>query len=332
VDNQVVEEVNHQHIASLVKLLAGTSDDYYRTTLSNAGFYKDTGAGTAATATNTGFATKKALAAGSNQMEFHRPLKHMFGFCNVDKIMTNMRVSIVLTRNSHANMIFQDNAADNGNKVSINRVRLYVPTVTPSIQALSQIEGKLNAGFTQRLEWLKVNCYKSPLFQAGDTTPQWRISNSSVKPRHVFIAIQKQSQDQNEEENNQIFSTQNVTEVFMRVNSEQVPREKIETDYNAASKSTTRAYSLFQKYKNRFGDSDSGSLVNNVDFSSGLYNIYYFDLTRIEPTAFHTSGQADLEVRMRRTGNDAMVMYAVVCSEAEATVSGVGSQLRLEMM
>ena len=119
----------------------------------------------------------------------------------------------------------------------------------------------------------------------------------------------------------------------MRVNSEQVPREKIETDYNSATKSTTRAYSLFQKYKNRFGDSDSGSLVNNVDFSSGLYNIYYFDLSRIDPVSYHAgSASADLEVRCRRTGNDPMVMYAVVCSEAEATVSGVGSQLRLEMM
>jgi phosphoheptose isomerase len=143
--------------------------------------------------------------------------------------------------------------------------------------------------------------------------------------------FQKSSQLNDEEQNNMVFSHQNISSLQLSVNSENVPREAYEIDYNTATKSVGRVYHDFEMYKNAFNDSNSGSLVNETDFSSGLYNIYHFNLSEVNPAALHGDA-ADLTLKGRRTGNDAIYVYAVVCGEREAVVSGFGSQLRMELM
>ena len=326
-DNQVIETVNHQHIGNLMLMLAGSSEDYYKTTLSNTGLALESDA----TFTSTGFVARKAKAAGSNMMEFTLPLKHMFGFCNTDKITRGVRYEVVLTRNSHPDMIQQDNAATGDSEVHIDLCTLWCPTVQPSIQATQYLENKLNEGAEARLQWMGRSVYRSPLFQGNDTTPTWRITNNAVKPRHVFIGFQPSANQNNNELSNQVFDHQNLTEISLKVNSETVPREKIELDYNAATKSVGRAYKLFQDYKNVFNNESDGSLVSESDWSSGLYNIYHFTLEHLDPNALY-NGAADIEVRARRTGNTAGYFFCVICSEKEAVISGTSNQMRMELI
>ena len=51
---------------------------------------------------------------------------------------------MVLYRNTHANMVHQAAAAPAGTQVFIERVRLWCPIIRPSLQAVVDIENKLN--------------------------------------------------------------------------------------------------------------------------------------------------------------------------------------------
>ena len=118
----------------------------------------------------------------------------------------------------------------------------------------------------------------------------------------------------------------------MRVNSVQVPREKIECDFSNNNKNVNRAYQLFEDYKNQFNDTQNGSLVSLNDFHS-LTPIFHFDLSREDKAIFNVNGGADLEVRGRKSGASSD-QYAVVLimSEREAVVSGASNNMRLELL
>lgn len=339
VDGQIIEEVNFAPQASTMRFLAECSDDYYRTTGSNMGFYKDTGTGSNVPANNTGFASRRALADNGKNMTFYLPLKHLFGYCTVDKVTKSLRHTLSLTKATRANMIHQNTGNANANEiltgtdVFISKVRLWTPVVRPSLEVISSLESSLNQGFSQKLDWLANNSYRSGEYDANNTTINWRIANASVNPKHVLVAFQQVSQENNEEASTTTFTHENVTNIQLRVNSQQVPREELEVDFGATTTDTARAYQMFNTMANKFNSTTEGSLVNSIDFSSGLYTIYCFNLTHIDPAVFNVSGSCDLELRIRKgvsAGN--LRIFANVLSDREAVVSGAGGNLKLEML
>ena len=331
VDNQVVSSIQHQQIANLMLTLAGQSDDYYRTNQSV--FHKDTGAPNLAAGdvNNTGYTVKKAIYADSKFVEAVLPLKEIFGYCSQDKVDRGLRYEILLTKASDANMIFQDANGGDASKVYIDDVSVWVPKVVPSIQATQMLENSMNMGQVIRKEWLGRQAFRSPLLAANDTSISWRIQNSSVKPRHVFVAFQNSIQINAITQNNMVFSHQNVNSLYLNVNTEQCPREAYRCDFTPATKSIGRVRRDFEEFNNVFHDETSGSLVNETDFASGLYTIFHFDLSNVSPDVMHGDA-ADLTLRGTRTGTNACYIYAVVCGEKEASVSGFGSSLRMELM
>ena len=189
----------------------------------------------------------------------------------------------------------------------------------------------MNMGQVIRKEWLGRQAFRSPLLAANDTSISWRIQNSSVKPRHVFVAFQNSTQINSHTANNMVFSHQNVNSLFLNVNTDQYPREAYRCDFTPATKTIGRVRRDFEEYNNVFHDETSGSLVNEIDFASGLYTIFHFDLSNVNPDVMHGDA-ADLTLRGTRTGTNACYIYAVVCGEKEASVSGFGSSLRMELL
>ena len=331
VDNQVVSSIQHQQIANLMLTLASQSDDYYRTNQSV--FHKDTGAPNLAAgdAANVGYTVKKAIYSDSKFVEAVLPLKEMFGYCSQDKCDRGLRYEILLTKASDANMIFQDANGGDASKVYIDDVSVWCPKIVPSIQATQMLENSMNMGQVIRKEWLGRQAFRSPLLAANDTSISWRIQNSSVKPRSVFVAFQNSTQINSHTANNMVFSHQNVNSLFLNVNTDQYPREAYRCDFTPATKTIGRVRRDFEEYNNVFHDETSGSLVNEIDFASGLYTIFHFDLSNVNPDVMHGDA-ADLTLRGTRTGTNACYIYAVVCGEKEASVSGFGSSLRMELL
>jgi hypothetical protein len=338
VDGQIIEETNFCPQATTMRFLAESSDDYYRTSGSAMGFYKDTGTGSNVPANNAGFTTRRAIADNGKNMTMYIPIKHLFGYACVDKITKGLRHTLSLTKSSRANMIHQNtgNAGAQlatGTDVYFSKIRLWTPVCRPSLSVISSIEGKLNQGFSQKMNWLANNSYRSGEFAAANTTINWRIANAAVNPKTVFVAFQLVSKDNDETESPVVFSHENVTEIELRVNSQAVPKERLQVDYAAATVDAARAYHMFNQHANQFNDNQNGSLVNYTDYSSGLYAIYRFDLGHIDPAVFAVSGSADLELRVRKTASAGNIrIFANVLGEREAVISGASNSLRLEML
>mgnify|MGYP001569304549 CR=1 FL=1 len=330
IDNQVIEEVQHPGIASTMRALAEWSADYANTAGSNMGWYQDTGTGTAVTADNVGFASRQALHTNSQQITLYMPLKHLFGYCqDVDKVTKGLRFSLVLNKNQAGNSIHSGVGAPANALVHINKIQLWVATVKPSLEMVSRIEGRLAQGFTQKLNWRGMSMYRSPSFQ--EATPSYRITTNITQPTNVFVGIQTTATDGAQGSNNQIFSSNGLTEAELRVNNVQYPREKLTMDFTANSVDTGRMYQMFQSYKNKFHDNENGNLVNIVDFNS-IYPLVHFDLTNVEKSVFNVNGGCDLEFRCRQSAGTAVQFYVLVLHEREAVAHSNGSQIRLEQL
>merc|ERR1711991_360789 len=257
----------------------------------------------------------------------------MGGFCSQNKCTRGLRHQIVLYRNTHGNMIHQDANAAANSKVYIERIRLWCPVVKPSLQAVVDIESKLNQSMPMRMDWEARNMYRSGTIGANDLSFEYRVTTSVSSPTHVFVTFQGTQVDDDEELNNQIFQHQNLSSAELRINSVQVPKEKLETSFAAASKNVARAYQMFESYKNKFDDSETGSVVTRSDYSS-IYPILHFDLTKqVGDNVFNVNGGCDITFRGTRSaaGTDTHVLVLVL-SDRSAQVTGASNNLRLELL
>ncbi len=338
VDNQLVESVQFANIASQMHNLATIGPNYKNTTGAQMNMHLDENTGDseanpAAAGFNAGFKTRKDLGAAGNLQTFYYPTRHLWGYAAQNKCTRGLRHQITLYRNTHANMIHQDGAAAANSKVFIERVRLWCPVVRPSLEAIVNIEQKLNSGMPMKMSWEARNMYRSGTIGAADLNFEYRITTSLVNPTHVFIAMQPTAVDDAETFNNATFTSQNLTEAELRINSVQVPKEKLEVSFPAASRNIARAYQMFEDYKNKFGDSETGSCVSRSSYTV-LYPILHFDLTKtVEDATFNVNGGCDIAFRGRRSaaGND-MHVYALVLSDRTANVTGPANNLRLELL
>ncbi len=331
-----VESINFANVAAQMKFLTEVGDDYLRTSGTNMGVYLDRGtAGTAVPASNSGYSARKDKAASGYSMTFYAPLKHLFGYCTNGKVTRGLKHTIILTRASHANMLHVDGSATAGSKVFIESVKIWVPTVVPSLSVIQNYENKMLQGFSQKINFESMNCYRSGVFQATDQTPVFRVTTAIAHPTALIFGIQASATDNNEQANNQIFLNSQITEFEVRLNNTQIPREKLITSYTAAAGSGLnygRAYQRFQDYNNKFNDSQTGSCVNLDEFKD-LYNLYVVDLKHIPPMVYNSNNSADVEVRLRRkSGQSAIHIYCLIMSDTECVVSGTSGEIRLDKL
>ena len=207
-------------------------------------------------------------------------------------------------------------------------MQLWVPTIKPSLQVVQSIENRLAQGFTQKLNYESMNMYRSPSFQ--ETTPSYRITTSITKPTHVWVGLQATATEGSATANNQMFIPNGITEIELRVNNVQYPREKLTCDFSAGNEDVGRVFQNFLSYGNRFNDNQNGCLLNMIDFKTSP--LFYFDLTNVEPSVFSVNGSSDLEVRCRMSNGTAVQFYVLVLSEREAIIHGNSTQLRLEQL
>jgi len=325
-----VETVNFANVASQMKYLTESTPEYTNTSGENMGIYLDKGTSTPVPADNSGFSKRVSLATGT--MTFYCDLKHLFGYCTNGKVTRALRHTVILTRANHANMVHQASAVTDLTKVHINHVKLWVPNVLPNLQIISDFESKMAQGFSSKISYESMNCYRSGVFQADDLTPVYRVTTSIANPTAIIVGVQNSDVDLSYNQTNQCFNNARIEQFEIRLNNTQFPRERLETSY-AEPNNYGRAYKMFQEYHNKFGDNHTGSNVNLADFKN-IYNLYVMDLKHIPPTVFSTNNQADVEIRLRKNSahNSPLHIYCLIMSETELVVSGTSGEIRVEKL
>ena len=265
-------------------------------------------------ARNIGFTERKALsvAGGAQKLtSFMLPLRHLFGFCSVDKVTRGVDLQVRLTRAAMNNVIHTANGVDAG-KFTFTKLSLWVPILKPSLAVAAQLESQLAMSQMVHYDYASWNCYKSDSAQTAQRT--WRITTQSERPVYCFIIPQATARDGSQERSSVIFDNAQVTEMSLRVNGRQHPAEAFTCDFaTPGAEDHSRVYMALMAYMNKAYNYDTGSIVNYSSFAS-LYPIFTFDLTALDENVFLNP----IELQLRATVGDLTVPYhfhAVVVSE-----------------
>jgi len=341
VSNTLVESNDvYSHINSFTKQLMNTADDYARSIALNAGFALDTtpqavsdkfvlGGVAFDTRTvsdnpqyNSGFTTRKGqfglTTAARKRSTFHLPLRTLFSFCSVSKVLKGCPVRIELVRRSLEQMMFGTTAEP---FFSLDKISLWVPIVQPSLEVLAGLESELARGLSVPWSYVNWRTYASDASTA--TTRRWTYTTISEKPLGAFLVckLSKAAGTNEKQFNNMIFDNADVRRAQIVVNGVRYPYQEYETNWSSGTnQDTSRVYAGLMEYmeKNK-SELDGGSLINPFNHSS-LYPFYYFNLHNLEET---TAGhQISVEVDLNTAPAENMTMYLVVLSDTQFQVVG----------
>lgn len=188
----------------------------------------------------------------------HWSLYPLFGYLERDKVTINLPYKLILTRQLNDPEIFYG-AANSNAKLTITRLELHIPQITPSIQVESQILNSL----TKDIKFSYLKRVAIPKYTFSETTKDWHISNSSNVPRYIFVAFKQSAAAfttnnakfyiENEavgQGANAIPATQ-ITKLQVRLNQDRYPLEPVilePTQFNVIS-----AYYMYKEMCQTFG-------------------------------------------------------------------------------
>jgi hypothetical protein len=317
VGGQIVETVNECHVAKgLIQPLLHYSQDYSHSSGTSEMFYRDgPGLGTdkdpyvagppiSDSATyNDGY---KKRYDRTNGKEFHTwvPLSALFGFCSVDRILTNNQFIVELEKSDQKHHVL---SAAGTEKVAINKISIWMPHILPK----SVVDLSLKSAFADGV----VSNYMFPQMQSytvlgNNGTNNFRIVTSSEKVLYAFVVARSNARTATA---STATTLDNLNTLELRLNGRQYPSQPY-VNLKATTADKLRAYSDTLRYMNR-----------NYDFSSGIQlpyerwentAIYTFDFTA-QPEA-NMGAPATIELK---STTDAQVEWSVcVLSEKRAQI------------
>jgi len=322
VGSQIVETVNEAHIAkSIVQPLLHYSQDYAGSSGTNEMFYLD-GPGYAVDKTpyaanddsatyNEGFRRRLDR---SNQKEFHAwvPLSSLFGFCSVDRILTNNQFVVELEKSQQRDHILTGTNAPNQEKVAVNKISIWMPNVLPKSVVDLSLKSALADSVVSNYMYPQLQCYT---IAGGAGTNNFRIVTSSEKVLYAFVMARSKTRGTAGQPTHSAAATVDyINTLELRLNGRQYPLQPY-VNLKGETADKSRAYSDTLRYMNR-----------NYDFSSGIQlsferwltsSIYTFDFTS-QPEA-NMGAPATLE--LKATTDNADIEWSVaVLSEKRAQI------------
>ena len=323
VGGQIVETVNEAHIAkSIVQPLLHYSQDYAGSSGTNEMFYLD-GPGYGVVKVpynadedradfNAGF--RRRLDRSTNK-EFHAwvPLSALFGFCSVDRILTNNQFIVELEKSAQQHHILTGTNTPNQEKVAVNKISIWIPNVLPKSVVDLSLKSALADSVVSNYMYPQLQCYT---VAGGLGTNNFRIVTSSEKVLYAFVMARSKARGvtNGQPTNSAAQTVDYINTLELRLNGRQYPLQPY-VNLKGETADKSRAYSDTLRYMNR-----------NYDFSSGIQlsferwltsTIYTFDFTS-QPEA-NMGAPATLE--LKATTDNADVEWSVcVLSEKRAQI------------
>ena len=268
--------------ATNIKNLLEYSQGYSNSQGTNEFFYIDTNRNaeeTVAQATyNSGFAARKLLLNAGATANAEIPLNR-YGFFEslFNELLPNSRIEFNIDLESDANLAWQ--AADNC-RVVLSKFQLIVPRIVFNADGKSLYISK----YLDTRKWT----YLREMVERGNSTQQqtanFRISTAINKPRHVFVFIINDANDESQTANKFLYNTFSVVN-NRALNSCHLEvgngKEYPEVHYRP-NEEPTRVFRDVMKYVHANSDYAGDTLINRSNFSS-IFPFIYFDLTK-QPT------------------------------------------------
>ena len=280
---------------------------------------------------NQGFAARKALLMSANprgSFSFIIPFDHIFGFGSYNKVIYNVKHSLILTRNSSDNQaIYHANAVNDG-KINLTEITWKVPHIKPETVKLMELRSIIESKKTIPVAFPARTSDAIIVPQAQNFT--WRINVISgiEKPRWIIVGFQT-DRNQTQEQNPAAFDHLSITSANVTLNSEKFPLYDFVTNF--ARNDYSELYEKFDDFKKEYYGFNSlvgGTQVNYAAFKS-LFPIIVFDVRRQNEKI--KSGVIDMQLKFT-FGNAApadTTAYALIISDRLYKLISNGENLTL---
>ena len=349
IQNSIIETVDEQHLCAQIKSALHFSDDYSRSTATNQFYFKDTGTLLDASAAalrpfnnativdgqaanllaieenpdyNKGAAIRIQRNLNSAVATAFVPLSFIFGFCQVDRLMTGNTISVELTRSAAVEHIIR-NAAAGIAKVEFQKMSLWAPRLLPSPALELSLKSAMGGGLRSVYKYPVVNAYTSDTL-AGTGSTNFRVLTQSEEIKDVFVYVRQVPSTQLISKNKTL---NEFDELEIRMNGVTYPGRRYDNLRAAAgtevTEGRTRAYADLLHYLNKNRDVSTGIQLDSLDFENR--SIYHFD-TSAHPTNWAKSSTT-LEIVCNTTGLSGVdrQIVCVVVSERVSTINYGGS-------
>ena len=317
--------------ATNIKNLLEYSQGYSKSQATNEFFYIDTSRSAeerSAQATyNSGFAARKLLLNAGATLNAEIPLNR-YGFFESlhGELLPNSRIEFNIDLDSDANVIWQ--AADDCRLILL-KFQLIIPRIVFNSRGKSLYMDK----YLDTRKWT----YLRELVERGNSTQQqtasFRISTGINKPRHVFVFILNDANDESQTANKFLYNTFNVAN-DQKLNSCHLEvgngKEYPEVHYKPATE-PTRVFRDVLKYVHGNSRYNGSTLINRANFNS-IFPFVYFDLTK-QPTDIK-DGVTKLTFKYTLSGgaNADYSVYALVLYEQDVEMRKTDGKLILRSM
>ena len=326
-----VYDCSEANQATNIKNLLEYSQGYSKSQGTNEFFYIDTkrhAEERAAQANyNSGFAARKLLLNAGATANAEIPLIR-YGFFESlhGELLPNSRIELKIDLESDANLVWQ--AADDC-RVVLSKFQLIVPRIVFNADGKSLYISK----YLDTRKWT----YLRELVERGDSTQQktgsFRISTAINKPRHVFVYIINDANDESQTANKFLYNTFSVVDnkvlnsCFLEVGN---GKEYPEVHYRPSDE-PTRVFRDVLKYVHANSDYAGDTLINRSNFGS-IFPFIYFDLTKQPADIKDGMTKLTFKYTLSGTTNAKYSVYALVLSEQDVEMRKTDGKLVLRSM
>ena len=282
---------------------------------------------------NKGFAVRKMLLGTSTEVNCQIPLNRYSFFEELqDKLLPNVKIELQIEIENYKNLIWRGKLANGDNppadapgesyRLIVTRLQLFVPRLIFNSEGQKlYLENYLKP---HKWTYLATTTYYQDM--RTQRTGNFRLTNTILKPRHVFIFFIKNTNLDNQLANPFLYNTFSIStdptnpvltktleQCYLEVgNGNEYRRIKYEPQ-----KDPSRVFRDVMKYVNANNDLQGGTLLNISNFKN-LYPFIYFDLTKQRTDLRDGNTKLSFHYTLSGTTATGYTIYGIVLSEKKS--------------
>ena len=276
---------------------------------------------------NSGFAVRHTLLVDNAEVNAEIPLNR-YGFFERlhDELLPNTKIELKITLESDANLVWRTGGADC--RVIITKLQLIVPRITFNANGLKIYTD--NYFMNKKWSYLREQIYSDDSTQQA--SGNYRITTGINKPRHVFVFIINEANDNSQTANKFLYNTfspadQQLTECRLVVGN---GRDYPEVPYTPVDE-PSRVFRDVMKYIHANSEYAHDTLLTRSNFNS-IFSFVYFDLTKQSTDIKDGTTKLTFHYKLSGAANAQYKIHALVLYEQDVELIKTSGKLVLRSM
>lgn len=251
-----------------------------------------------------------------------------------NRVNRGSKFEVQLEKTATMERVFYTATAPSGLTFDITKASVWVPRLTPELEASASIEAQIASNTALVEPYEKYEHFSNPSISAGTTTEQrYRVALQNSRVLRVYVGLQLDSQTSSFLRNPMQFESLGLQYIEARCNGNKYPLESYQTNSvgNAGKEGLVRMLRDVYATSNKTFDYENGSCIDFEGFVNGAQRIYMLDMTQADNSAWKKTGMSDLEIRYQCDGTASGVYtcHVVVVSEGEAKTNMLNGSMLL---